>query len=157
MKHIVRLLLLLVVFLLVTGCNSSEEQDELFQLKGSNVGDNSAVANIVNQLKQSDHFEEMELKTKDEPYGIILQYNWQNSEQKFKETVIYNASFLFTLVENVDWIIFHIDTQEYKLTKEGLYDWYGTDLSEFTTKQDLVKLIEEKIEDEKSVNQLLSN
>ena len=35
---------------------------------------------------------------------MILNYEWTESEQEYKETVIYNVTFLITLIQNVDWI-----------------------------------------------------
>src|SRR3954453_2013029 len=101
---------LLVLFLL-SGCNSNDRNinNDIFQFKDTFVGDNSAVGNIANQLPGAEQLNGFELKTKEEPYGIILNYDWIESEQEYNETVTYNATFLFTLVQNVDWITFNSD------------------------------------------------
>ncbi|MFZ0445840.1 MAG: DUF4825 domain-containing protein, partial [Bacillus sp. (in: firmicutes)] len=99
----------LLVLLLLSGCNSNDRNinNDIFQFKESFVGDNSAVGNIVNQLPGAEQLNGFKLKTNEAPYGIILNYDWTESEQEYKETVTYNVIFLFTLVQNVDWITFN--------------------------------------------------
>ncbi|MED3961288.1 DUF4825 domain-containing protein [Niallia taxi] len=64
------------ILLLLSGCNTKETNKDIFQYKDSNVGDNSAVGNIVYKLPGAQQLSGIELKTKEEPYGIILNYGW---------------------------------------------------------------------------------
>lgn len=141
---------LLVLFLL-NGCNFSDE--DIFQYKYSYVGDNNAVSHILSSLPSNEHLEGFELKTKEEPYGININYNLE-IEQDYKETVIYNGTFLLTLIQNADWIKFNFGDFEYKITKEKLEEWYGRELTEFTNEEEVKKLVQEHLEDESNVNQL---
>ncbi|TCN26307.1 DUF4825 domain-containing protein [Mesobacillus foraminis] len=146
----------ITVMLLLNGCNSNSANEDLFQFKNSFVGDNSAVVNITNQLHSSEHLDEIELKTKEKPYGITLNYDMEKSQQEYKDTAIYNATYILALVQNADWITFQFGNQEYKVTKENLQSWYGTDLSELTTEEELESFIQEQLEDESKVNQFFS-
>ena len=122
---------LLLVILIISGCNTKNgEEDNIFKYKDSYVGDASAVGNSASRLQGAEHYKGFELKTAEKPYGIILNYDWSDSEQNYKKTAIYNATFLFALIKNADWIMFNFDDQEYKITKENLQNWYGKDLSE---------------------------
>ena len=114
-----------MVLLLLSGCNSNDRNinNDVFQFKDSFVGDNSAVENIVNQLSGAEQLNGFELKTNEEPYGIILNYDWTESEQEYKETVIYHVTFLITLVQNVEWITINSNIGEYTITKENLQEW----------------------------------
>lgn len=155
MKQILKFLSLsLVVILIVSGCNTNNKKDDLFKYKDSFVGDNSAVGNIVNQLQGAEHLKGFELKTKQKPYGIILNYDWSDTEQNYKKTAIFNATFLFTLVQNLDWVNFNFANQEYKITKENLQNWYGEDLRKFNNEDDLKELTQKHLENEDKVNQL---
>lgn len=145
----------LLAFLLLSGCDSKKEMD-IFQYKDSFVGDNSAVGNISNQLLGAEHLKDFELKTKEEPYGIILNYDWTESEQEFKEAVISNATFLFTLIQNVDWITFNSDMLEYTITKETIQEWYGKELSEVQNEDELTELIQKNVENESKVRQFFN-
>jgi phage anti-repressor protein len=147
----------LLVMLILSGCNLNDTNinNGIFQFKDSFVGDNSAVGNITNQLPSAEQLKGFELKTNEEPYGIILNYDWIESEQEYKETVVYNATFLFALVQNVDWITFDSGNREYTIMKENLQKWYGKELSVVQSEDELKELLQEYLKDENKVNELL--
>lgn len=147
----------LLVLLLLSGCNSNDRDsnNDIFQFKDSFVGDNSAVGNIANQLPGAEQLDGFELKSNEEPYGIILKYDWTESEQEYKETVTYNATFFFNLVQNVEWITFNSHIGEYTITKGSLQKWYGKELSEVQKEDELKELIQEYLEDENKAKHLL--
>lgn len=161
MKKIVTLLFCSVcVIFLLNGCNSNVSNSNisnqgLLQYKDSYIGDNSAVVNIVRQLPESNHFDKVELHTNNKPYGMTLYYNNINTDdgqQKHREIVVHNATWIFTLVSNADWITFHIDDQEYNISKEKLQNWYGLELRKVNSEDELNTLINEK--DKSEINLL---
>jgi hypothetical protein len=157
MSKLIRTIFLsMLIVLFLNGCNSGNEEKDIFQYKESYIGDNAAIGNIVEQLQSSEHLEGFELKTNEEPYGVTLNYDWLDSEQAYQETVVHNATFIFALVKNADWVTFHFEDKEYQITKANLQDWYGKDLSEFTSEDELVKLIEDTLKNEEKVQQLFS-
>ena len=154
-KIIKFLFFLLLVMFLLSGCNSNETNtNDIFQYKNSYVGDNSAVGNIANQLPAAQHFNGFELKTNEEPYGVLFNYDWLETENEYKETVIYNASYVFALVQNLDWITFNFKSTGYTISRETLQEWYGTQLSEIENEVVLTELIHEYLKDKSKVNQL---
>lgn len=155
MKQALKFLSLsLLVILVVSGCNTNNEKEDIFKFKDSFVGDNSAVGNIVNQLQGAEHFLGFELETKEKPYGIILNYDWSESEQNYKKIAVFNATFLFTLVQNAELLTFNFDNQQYKIAKENLQNWYGEDFSELKNEDDLKALTQKHLKNEDKVNQL---
>ena len=155
MKRMLKLLSCsLLVISVASGCNTKTSEEGLFQYKNAYVGDNSAVINIVNHSMQSERFEGLELKTKEMPYGIILNYDGSDSEKNDKRTVIYNATYLFALIQNAEWITFNFDNQQYKITREALIEWYGEDFSTLQSEEELKTLIQKRWDDEYKVNQL---
>lgn len=141
----------LLLFLFLSGCSSSNSTNEdIFQYKDSYIGDNSAVGTITRQLRNGEYLEGFELETKEEPYGMVLSY--EKIEGNLKETVIYNATFIFALVKNAEWITFDFGDQVHKVSREELQNWYDTKLSEFTNEADLRKLAEEYLENASKVN-----
>lgn len=155
MKKMLKLLSCsLLVISVASGCNTKTTEEDVFQYKNAYVGDNSAVINIVNNSMQSDNFRGLELKTKETPYGIILNYDGSESEKNDKRTVIYNATYLFALIQNAEWITFNFDHQEYKITREALIKWYGEDFSTLQSEKELKTLIQKRWDDEYKVNQL---
>ena len=85
---------------------------------------------------------------------IILNYDGSESEKSHKKTVVYNATYLFALIQNVEWITFNFDHQEYKITKDALIEWYGEDFSTLQSEKELKTLIQNNWDDEYRVNQL---
>lgn len=155
MKKLISFLLLsLVLLFAVSACTTTNEEKDIFEFKDSVVGDNTAVSTIVNQLQAADDLKQIQLETKEKPYGIKLDYNWSDSEEKYKKTAIFNATFLFTLIPNVDWVTFNFDSKEYTVTREDLMTWYGEDFSQFENEADLKGFIEKYLENEEKVNEL---
>lgn len=154
MKMCKTLVMSLVFILLFSGCISNDTNESIFQYEDSFVGDNSAVSNITNQLPGADQMNSFELHTDKNPYGITLNYDWKESEQAYKESVMYHGTFLFKLVQNVDWITFKADLGEYRLTKEMLEEWYDNKLEEVQQEEELRELIENYLEDDSKVSHL---
>ena len=143
----------LLLVLLLSACNSAttNSDDGLFQYKESLIGNNSAVINIIGQLWHAEKFEEVALQTKSEPYGMTITYKDLDAamaDKEYKETVVYNASYLFALIDNAEWIVFDFDDRQYEITKSALEDWYNQELSDFTDEEELEALIQEKLNDE---------
>lgn len=153
-KWIKFLVFSLVTLFFLNGCNSSSNRNneaDIFQYKDSYVGDNTAVINSITQLQGADHVNGLELKTTEEPYGIIVKYDWSDAELNPQETAINNASYLFTLIQNVDWVAFDFEIgdsiEEYKLSREEIEEWYGTELDKIDNEDQLRELIQETLEE----------
>lgn len=146
----------LSLILILSGCNTKIDtnEEDLFKYKNAYIGDNSAVLHIVDQTMDSEKFKGLELKTKEKPYGIILNYDGVGSERTYKRTVIYNATYLFALIQNAEWITFNFNDQEYKIEKQELRDWYGEDFSKLQSEKEIETLIQKNWDDEDRVNQL---
>lgn len=165
MKKVSRPLIFLFVLLLaLAGCDSNSRSGgagdkDIFQYKNSYVGDNSAIGSILGMLPQSDRLKQFSLSTAEKPYRITVQYNEAASpmsESEIRETVIFNATFLFALVRNVDQVHLELEGQSYLITREQLQNWYGKDLDQFENEQDLRNLTQEFIPDTDKVEQLFA-
>ncbi|MGG3836427.1 DUF4825 domain-containing protein [Paenibacillus thiaminolyticus] len=163
MKKVSRPLIFLFVLLLaLAGCDSNSRSagdKDIFQYKNSYVGDNSAIGSILGMLPQSDRLKQFSLSTAEKPYRITVQYNEAASpmsESEIRESVIFNATFLFALVRNVDQVHLELEGQSYLITREQLQSWYGKDLDQFENEQDLRNLTQEFIPDKEKVDQLFA-
>lgn len=116
------MMLLIAVFVLVA-CNGDEEPAGVFAYKDTYIGDASQVRAIVEELAGAEQFVQLELYTEYEPYGLQLQY-----DQLSEADALHNATYLFTLVQNVDWVHFTIGEQAYELTRQQLNELYDIDL-----------------------------
>ena len=147
MKKITPYFTLLVLMLMsLTGCRSSNHSSQdIFQYRGSYIGNNSAVRNIITELPRSKAFKQPALQTKEKPYGMVIQYGHVTGD--IKDIDINNTSYMFALVKNADWISFDFPNEKDTLTRQQLQQWYGTDLSKITNEKDLKKLIQTHLND----------
>ena len=128
---------LLLAILVLSGCNKSINDEDLFNYKGSYVGDASAVGNILNNLPVTGYTQDFELKTEEAPYGIVLNYDGSESVAEQKEIIIYSATYLFALIQNVEWVQYNFSNQHYKITKQEINNWYGEDLESLKSEDEL--------------------
>ena len=159
MKQILKLSsCLLLAVLMISGCNSKITDKDLFSYKDSYVGDASAVGNILNRLPVTGYSKDFELQTGNKPYGIILNYDdlksKAQSDAERKKIIVYTASYLFTLIQNVEWIKYNFAGQEYEISKEKLQRWYDEDFRNFQNEAELNSFIEQHLNDKEKVNQL---
>lgn len=127
-------IIILVIFVLLLGLigcekfNKSEDKVKtsnvnlgtLLEYKGTYVGDNSAISNIISNIPANIYSAGLELQTNSEPYEITIKYKEfediiirsENdlSLSSFLENVVKsNAMIIFSLVKNVEIINFNID------------------------------------------------
>lgn len=133
---------------MISGCsqsnNQSTENTDLFQYKNSFVGDNSAVSHILNGLPLSGSLTSFELATEEEPYGILVSYNSSSVNPTTNEgftQMVYNTTYLITLVQNVDWVQYNIGDQTLRITREQLNEFYYNDLQNFDSTSSLEGLV----------------
>lgn len=63
----------------------------------------------------------------------------------------FNATFLFTLIPNVDWVIFSFDDKDYMVAREDLMTWYEDDFKQFKNEADLDAYIQKHLENDEKV------
>lgn len=120
--------------MLLGGCSTKKVDEGIFEYQN---GDNSAVSNIIQQLKDDERIEGIELKTSENPYGIVVNYDGMEDE----EAAVYYATYLFTLVTNVEWVSVQFNDAEITLTKNELQNWYDKELGTIKSEEELDELI----------------
>ncbi|MFY4774135.1 DUF4825 domain-containing protein [Metabacillus sp. RGM 3146] len=131
----------------MSGCSLKGNASEtIFQYKDSYIGDTSAVAGIIKQLRSNEQFEKLSLETKNKPYGMVVDYKESRSmsEKNMEETALYNAAFIFALIKNANWITFDFEIQKYTITKEKLEKWYGKPLGKISGEKELKSIYNQK-------------
>lgn len=140
----------MLTFVLI-GCELNNEvssKEGIFQYQQSYVGDNGAVGAIINALPHPVQTEHFALQTSEEPYGIVVKYEPTDPTQiddSFKELMLNNATYIFTLVHNADVVTFDYERIKYTLTRERLEEWYEQDLLKILNEELLTRLIEEQL------------
>ncbi|MGM0896774.1 MAG: DUF4825 domain-containing protein [Bacillota bacterium] len=161
-KILIAAMLLAAALFVMSACSPflAAEEPDLFEYEGAAVGNNSAVFNTLNRLPGAEHFTGFELETKQQPYGITASYDWEQATSSDKETAAHNATYLFTLIDNVEWVQFDFDTgagvEQYRLTREQLQAWYEVDLTEIDEQEKLEELLEQYLDEDQKIDALLT-
>ncbi|KOR26044.1 DUF4825 domain-containing protein [Clostridium sp. L74] len=173
MKNKIRVLIPLIIILSLSliGCGmnsdkkskdnikntSTVEAYDLIKYKGSYVGDNSSVGNIIKNLPANEYNAGFSLQTSKEPYEIILNYkanenlgeeNYNKfwSDKKANKLLEKNAVVLLSLITNAEIIKFNVDNIEkesYEYNRKSLEQKYGS--------------LEKLFKDNDSLNKFLNN
>ena len=157
-----RRLAILSVFMVslgMVGCDKSTEQKSVsteskvnlttvLKYKGSYIGDNSAVVNIVNNLPANIYNDGIELQTTSKPYEITIHYkDFEDISITLEDDSVITSSFqyvmknnaliILSLVKNVDIVNFDVDdgtviTYERTDLVNSYKDDFGNNLEEIT-------------------------
>ena len=119
-RFILMILLITVGFTLIS-CNKSTVKNEetdivssLYQYKSNYIGDNSNASSLVELLPYAEYKKGIELSTTEKPYGMKVIYELKDSSVNVADmkTEFYNnALIIFSLIENVDYVDFAIETE----------------------------------------------
>lgn len=173
MKNKIKVLvpLILILSLSLVGCGMNSEKKSKYNIKntstveaydliiykGSYVGDNSSVGNIIKSLPANEYSAGFSLQTSKEPYEIIVNYkanenlgeeNYNKfwSDKKPAKLLEKNAVVLLSLVTNAEIIKFNVDNIEkesYEYNRKSLEQKYGS--------------LEKLFKDNDSLNKFLNN
>lgn len=133
----------------LTNARSSKKVDvptkqSLLEYKTPYVGNHSKVSQIVGALKVPNGVTKrgIELLTKKQPYGIIINYNVANNSQVFKDGDIdmlqfyKNSTIIFSLVNNVDSVAVKLNNSnniyQFQFTRKNIEDNFKTDVRQFS-------------------------
>lgn len=155
-KHRMYWKVMIGILVLLSGCSLKGNASEtIFQYKDSYIGDNSAVVGIIEQLRNNEQFEKLSLETKKKPYGMIIDYkeSANMSEKAMEEAALYNATFLFALIKNAEWVIFDFKKQKFTVTKKKFEKWYGTQVENISNEKDLKNFAKEQLNNQNRVNE----
>lgn len=130
--------------------------------KGSYIGDNSSVGAILEGLPGDTYKKTIELQTKIQPYGLAVNYG-QNDEENLntkeyheywtdrRRILLYNATVLFMVIDNLDSIDFHLGLEndkvnQFHFTRAEIEDLYGQEMTDYTNdpeswKQEVLSVI----------------
>lgn len=113
----------MLILLGLVGCGKSTHMTELLNYKGSYVGDNAAVGNIIERLPAHEYLESFELQTIQQPYEITINYkqfdeatveleDGSTFKASLSETLKGNAMMILSLVKNADIVNFNVGNQD---------------------------------------------
>lgn len=102
----------------------TSKMDELYQFKGTYIGDNSNVGNIISLLDFPEELTPngMELFTKEEPFGLRI--NFEASDEIIAKYISTSSDYvwrspsliLFSLIDNLEYIQYDINSDDARIT-----------------------------------------
>ncbi|EPY2276581.1 DUF4825 domain-containing protein [Clostridium sporogenes] len=152
LKILIPLIIILSLNLVGCGMNSEKKSKEniknsskvetydLIKYKGTYVGDNSSVGNIITNLPANEYRAGFSLQTTKEPYEITINYNINKNlgeenynkfwkDNKVEKLLEKNAVVLLSLIPNAEIIKFNVDNigeESYKYDRKNLEQKYGS-------------------------------
>lgn len=101
---------------------------EIFNLKGTYIGDNSSVGKIISYSMDGQSFNGFQLYTSNEPFGLrIFMENTMDEPINDYDLLISTASYLFTLVRNIEFVEFEYKNNVYTIEKDVFELTFGLD------------------------------
>jgi len=141
--------------ILVSDTAPAGGSDFFSQNRGTYVGDNSAVGAIINHLDSlqlwENSIDNFALSTSAAPFGIVINQSGMETEPNSWQVMspdapsnIQNAAFIMALVENADWVEFHIPVHpcpapptvclfDYRVNRSDIENKLNAPLSSFNT------------------------
>ena len=153
---------------------SSYTLEDHAKYEGAYIGDNSAVTGILSELPGSNYRELIQLQTKEQPYGLTVNYG-RNGENQMagdyddywsdtKRVFLYNATVLFMVIHNLDTIHFYLETDSsqnthFQFTRQEIEALVGGDVKNFIDNPELweKEFLDPIISNDSKVNQFYSN
>lgn len=121
------------------------------KFKGSYIGDNSSVVAILDGLPGASYRRTIKLQTKKQPYGLAVNYG-QSEEENLKNKeydeywtdrrgiLLYNATVLFMVIDNLDSIDFHLGPEDNKVkfqfTRAEIEELFGREMANYINDPD---------------------
>lgn len=145
-----RFCLLLITIILLSGC-TNEAPPNVFQYKGSYVGDNNAVVGITESLPLHECYRSVELQTKKRPYGLTVRYEDSGLDQLEQDRLATrNAAMYFTLINNAEIVRFAFPSRTYAFSRPEMEAWLETDFSSIHLEKELQQKLNEKFGEDQS-------
>ncbi len=108
-----------------------------------NAGNN---INLMNNLPLAD----IPRTFAQDPETFRFQLNYEQSvedigKEKVEKAILYNATAMFALIENMETIVFHFTDASYTVTRERVKDWFGEDVLTFKDEQKFEEKVQRPI------------
>lgn len=147
----VKFIIPLMITLLLVGCKSIDDASifndisdmsevnlsNLLEFDNSQVGDNSAIGNIIYNLPGNNYNSGFSLKTDNVPHEIHVDYHFNDYVSiDFNDLCEKNALVMFSLVDNVHVINFNVNENIFTHTREDIEKSYGSDFDKILKDKD---------------------
>lgn len=95
-------------------------ESEIFKYKGAYIGDHLSVGKIISYSLEDQKTKGIQLFTSNEPFGVRTFMETTMDPSKDYEAIFTTASYLFTLIRNIEFVEFEYKDQVYMITKSDV-------------------------------------
>lgn len=95
------------------------------------MGDASNLGNLLNELPLNEYKDGIELDSDDLTLLVDYDVNATEIEEKAKQSVIYNSTAAFALVENLQQMDMQFRDKTYEVSRDRVEQWFGMTLIDF--------------------------
>lgn len=128
--------------------------DNIIKYKSKYVGDNSNTVNLINSLPLSEYGETVKIDSNN--FGIIIYYNvadWYIDDFYLKKSLIYNSVSIFSLIDNLEYIVYNFSGMTYKITKNQIISYPNYELIN-ESKENFNNYLESKTNNQEFINDI---
>lgn len=126
------------------------KKSEIFNYKGAYIGDHLSVAKIISYSLNDQTTNGIQLYTSDEPFGVRTFIAETMAPTKDYEVIFKTASYLFTLIRNIDFVEFEYEDKIFSLAKEDLEKAFNVNYYSFEDEEVLRSIISDLLSNEQS-------
>lgn len=109
------------------------------------MGDASNVSNLLNELPLSEYKDGIELDSDDLILFVNYDVNTIENEEKVRQTVIYNSTALFALIENLAQIEMRFEDEIFVISRDRVEKWFGTTLVDLKDPEVFAEKVQSKL------------
>ncbi|SOC42338.1 DUF4825 domain-containing protein [Ureibacillus acetophenoni] len=125
-------------------------QSEIFDYKGAYIGDHLSVGKIISYSLENRKAKGIQLFTSNEPFGVRTFMETTMVPSKDYETIFTTASYLFTLIRNIEFVEFEYKDQVYMITKSDVELTFNVDYYSIEDENELRSVISDLLKSESS-------
>lgn len=102
--------------------------ENITKYESAYMGDASNVGNLLNELPLNEYKKGIELESDDLVLIVNYDVKAKEIEEKVQQSVIYNSTALFALIENMGQIDMRFKDETYRVSRDRVEKWFGTTL-----------------------------
>lgn len=114
------------------------------------MGDASNLGNLLNELPLNDYKDGIELDSEDLVLTVNYDVKTTDIENIVKQSIIYNSTAVFALVENLQQMNMQFKDQTYIVTRDRVETWFGMTLVDFKDPEVFQEKVQSKFKDDVS-------
>lgn len=112
------------------------------------MGDASNINNLLNDLPLNEYKESIELDADDLTLFVDYEVDAMEIEEKIQQSVIYNSTAAFALVENLEKMDMKFQNETFTISRDRVEKWFGMTLVDFKDPEVFQEKVQEQLSED---------